>query len=758
MGTIDQAEGQEQDGHLLLTGATGFLGQATLERILAGHSRLRVTLLVRGRTGTTAQERVDRLLRQPVFSRWRERVGAEAAAAEVAARVSVLDGDLGNKDLTLPDDLTAVVHGASTVSFDPPVDEAFRTNVQGVRDLYEAVLRSGGNPHVVHVSTAYVNGVHHGPVPEKSLRHDVDWRSELAAAEAARAFSEADSRRPATLRGLFAEAKKVHGKSGPRSTAVAAEARRQEWVEKQLVEHGRLRAKVAGWHDVYTFTKALGERVAETLLTGKRPLTVVRPAIVESALRHPYPGWIQGFKMAEPLILAYGRGQLSEFPGRPDGILDVIPVDMVVGAVLAAAVRPPEPEEPHYLHVSSGDRNPLTFREMYEHLHRYFTENPMTDGSYGHVTPPTWEFPGATRADRLLRTGEKVLDLAQDALLRAGHSGRARRWQDDLTTTREETDALRRLSDLYGDYVQNEAVYRTDKLLALHHSLTPEEAEPGGFDPADIDWGVYLREIHFPAVTGSRRGPDRRRSRSRGPKDVNPTGDDRTVAVFDLEGTIVSSNLIETYLMAKLNELPRGEWAGELVDLLRKMPGYLSAERNDRGEFIRTFMRRWEGFEEAELRKVVADKVGDALLRRAHPQAIRRIRQHRRAGHRTVLITGTLDVLVEPIAPLFDETVTCRLHVRDGICTGFLDRPPLVGEARAAWLVQYAETADLDLASSYAYGDSYSDRPLLEAVGNPVAVNPDPRLYRHATRKRWAVADWTAHTMSAVDSMVETVW
>ncbi|MEV6631998.1 HAD-IB family hydrolase [Actinoplanes sp. NPDC051470] len=758
MGKIDQAEGHEQAGHLLLTGATGFLGQAVLERVLASYPRLRVTLLVRGRTGTTAQERVDRLLRQPVFKSWRDRVGAEAAAAEVAARVSVLDADLGNKDLTLPDDLTALVHGASTVSFDPPVDEAFRTNVQGVRDLYEAVLRSGGNPHVVHVSTAYVNGVHHGPVPELSLKHDVDWKAELAAAEAARAFSEADSRRPAVLRGLFAEAKKVHGKSGPRSTAVAAEARRHEWVEKQLVEHGRLRAKVAGWHDVYTFTKALGERVAETLLTGKRPLTVVRPAIVESALRYPYPGWIQGFKMAEPLILAYGRGQLSEFPGRPDGILDVIPVDMVVSAVLAAAMRPSEPDDPHYLHVSSGDRNPLTFREMYEHLHRYFTENPMTDGSYGHVIPPTWEFPGFSRADRMLRTGEKLLDLAQDALLRAGHSSRARRWQDDLTTTREETDALRRLADLYGDYVQNEAVYRTDKLLALHHSLTPEEAAPGGFDPADIDWGVYLREIHFPAVTGSRRGPDRRRSRSRGPKDVNPTGDNRTVAVFDLEGTIVSSNLIETYLMAKLNELPRGEWAGELVDLLRKMPRYLSAERNDRGEFIRTFMRRWEGFEEAELRKVVADKVGDALLRRAHPQAIRRIRQHRRAGHRTVLITGTLDVLVEPISPLFDETVTCRLHVRDGICTGFLDRPPLVGEARAAWLVQYAETADLDLASSYAYGDSYSDRPLLEAVGNPVAVNPDPRLYRHATRKRWAVADWTAHTMSAVDSMVETVW
>ncbi len=89
------------------------------------------------------------------------------------------------------------------------------------------------------------------------------------------------------------------------------------------------------------FTKALGERVAEELLTGELPLSVVRPAIVESALRHPYPGWIDGFKMADPLILAFGRGILPEFPGLPDGVLDVIPVDIVVNATLAAAAAPP---------------------------------------------------------------------------------------------------------------------------------------------------------------------------------------------------------------------------------------------------------------------------------------------------------------------------------------------------------------------------------------------------------------------------------
>ena len=89
-----------------------------------------------------------------------------------------------------------------------------------------------------------------------------------------------------------------------------------------------------------------------------------------------------------------------------------------------------------------------------------------------------------------------------------------------------------------------------------------------------------------------------------------------------------------------------------------------------------------------------------------------------------MLITGTVDLLVTPLASLFDEVVASRLHTRDGRFSGFLESPPLVGEARAAWLRRYAATTGVELADSYAYGDSSSDRPLLEAVGHPVAVNP----------------------------------
>jgi alcohol-forming fatty acyl-CoA reductase len=758
METQTDQQGHLAGGHVLLTGATGFLGQALLEKLLSSYPTTRVTLLVRARGSSSGSDRLGNLLRRPVFAKWRESVGAEAAAQIVAERVSVVDAELGNTEVRLPGDLTAVIHAASTVSFDPPIDDAFRTNVQGVVDLYEAVRAAGGNPHVVHVSTAYVAGARKGTVPERSLDHDADWRTELAAAFAARESVEWDSRRPNVLRRALDEARKEHGKSGPRSTATAAEESRREWVDKQLVEYGRLRGQSLGWPDVYTFTKALGERVAEEMLTGHLPLSVVRPAIVESALRHPYPGWIDGFKMADPLIIAFGRGVLPEFPGLPDGVLDVIPVDIVVNATLAAAAAPPPVAEPAYYHVGSGSRNPLTFRRMYDNIKEYFTDHPMPDGGRGQIKAPTWDFPGSRRVGRLLRNGERALNVAQQALLAAPANQRTRRWQDDLTREKDRLEFLKKYSELYGVYTEAEVIYTDGRLLALHRALPADRVETHGFDAAEIDWEHYMQQVHCPAITGTmRKATSGRRTSVSGLPALKPTANGSTVAVFDLEGTLVASNVIETYLLARLCDLPRSGWPGELADLVRRMPRYLAAERRDRGEFLRTFMRRYAGADEAGLVRIVHEQLGDALLRRSHPQAIRQVRKHRQAGHRTVLITGTVDVLIQPLAGLFDEVVASRLHVRDGRYSGFLESPPLVGEARAAWLRKYAETAEVDLASSYAYGDSYSDRPLLEAVGTPVAVNPDPHLYRHAKSKRWEVVQWNAYTLPSGDTIAETV-
>ncbi|MFN2497273.1 MAG: SDR family oxidoreductase, partial [Pseudonocardiaceae bacterium] len=308
--------GRLAGSHVLLTGATGFLGQATLERLLSSYPDTRISVLIRPRGGRCAADRLSALLRKSVFRPLSQRLGADELARMASERVTVIEGGLDS--VMLPTDLDVVIHGASTVSFDPPVDEAFRTNVSGVATLYQALSATGSAPHVVHVSTAYVAGTRKGVVTETALDHEVDWRLELEMALAARTDVERDSRRPEVLRRALAEAGAEHAKAGPQSIAADAERWRTEWVTRRLVDYGRTRAQSLGWPDVYTLTKALGERVAEQLWAQLgRPLSVLRPAIVESALRHPYPGWIDGFKMADPLIIAYSRGVLREFPGLP---------------------------------------------------------------------------------------------------------------------------------------------------------------------------------------------------------------------------------------------------------------------------------------------------------------------------------------------------------------------------------------------------------------------------------------------------------
>ena len=107
--------------------------------------------------------------------------------------------------------------------------------------------------------------------------------------------------------------------------------------------------------------------------------------------------------MAEPIILAYGQGQITEFPGIPEGIVDIIPADLVVNTILAVAAHPPAPDAPAYYHASSGDRNPLMYYGLYEWVREYFEAHPLPERGRGYVKPPTWTFPGNLKVERMLR-------------------------------------------------------------------------------------------------------------------------------------------------------------------------------------------------------------------------------------------------------------------------------------------------------------------------------------------------------------------
>ena len=726
--------------HVFITGGTGFVGQAILERLLSSYPDTRISVLIRGKGSLSSAQRLAGMLRKPVFAGWIESVGGKAAAeVEFTRRVSAVDGSLSRID-AMPTDLDVVIHSASTVSFDPPIDEAFDTNVGGANTVYDAILATGADPHVVHISTAYVGGMRKGIAVERSLEHDVDWKAEHVAAISARDRVELESRMPEALRAQLDAARAEHGKTGPQAVAAVAEAARIAWVRERLVDFGRTRAESLGWTDVYTLTKAFAERVAEQKWGAEHRLTVLRPSIIESALRHPFPGWIDGFKVADPLIIAYGRGQLPDFPGLPDSVLDVIPVDFVVNATIAAAANPPERTTPQYFQVVSGASNPLPFHAMYGNVREYFLQNPLPSED-GDVAVPTWKFPGEARVERELLDAEQRLAKADQRVNTMRGSKRSRRIVDQIQKAGADLEVLRGFTELYRAYVQSELIFDDTNTRALDLALPAEIRADLGFDVTDIDWTDYFQRVHFPAITTMTRAFASRPSAKAPTERALPERTD-VLAVFDLEGTVVDSNLVEQYLLLWAGGVPKKRLATDLPDLFARLPGYVRTERRNRGDFIRDFMRRYRGFTVADLTRLADGSYGRAMRRRVYPAALERVAAHRAAGHRTVLVTGSIDLLVSPLREYFDEVIAGEMHEVDGVLTGYLDGPPLVDESRAAWLRRYAEQGGYDLAGSYGYGDSHADQIWLQLTGNPNVVNPDVPLYRHAKAKRWRVNEW----------------
>ncbi len=140
------------------------------------------------------------------------------------------------------------------------------------------------------------------------------------------------------------------------------------------------------------------------------------------------------------------------------------------------------------------------------------------------------------------------------------------------------------------------------------------------------------------------------------------------------------------------------------------------------------------------------------LLGRIRPEARRLLDLHRHAGRNTYIVSAAPVEIVESLAHSLGMTagIGTRGHVEDGIYTGGLDGPFCYGPGKVAAMEEFARWDGLDLAQCYAYSDSASDLPMLEAVGHPVAVNPDGRLARHARLHGWPIVHFSQRTKTVV--------
>ena len=484
------------------------------------------------------------------------------------------------------------------------------------------------------------------------------------------------------------KAEKEHSRAGLLTAARATEVARKQWVKDELVRIGTERARSLGWTDCYTFTKAMGERVVEQWRPrpGNRRASIVRPSIIESALERPHVGWIEGFKMAEPLILAYGRGELPEFPASADTIVDIVPVDHVVSAIVAVLAHPPEPAEVGYFHVSSGDRNPLTFSVLYSSVRTYFDHHPFTAGDRGAARLPEWRFPGARSVERLLtparRRGRSPTTWSATPPAATGLAT----WPASCTSRVDGWSSSGATSTSTWSTPPRSCASPTSRRWRSTPRSPPRTARTFAFDTAVVDWPHYFIDVHCPAVTAPVRRLDELRALRKKPAPVGlrqvSSGGTGIAAFFDMDGTLLSSNVIETYLWVRLRELDGGERFAELGRIASKVPSLVQAERRSRSDFLRGIYREYAGAREADLDAVVDEHLTDHILSRLSPDGVRRIREHRAAGHQTVLITGAIRPLTRPLLPLFDHIEAADLAVdARGVCTGHLASSPLVGES-----------------------------------------------------------------------------
>jgi len=217
----------------------------------------------------------------------------------------------------------------------------------------------------------------------------------------------------------------------------------------------------------------------------------------------------------------------------------------------------------------------------------------------------------------------------------------------------------------------------------------------------------------------------------------------KAAAFYDLEGTLVSTNLVHTLGFYARRQQGLWQTAKKSVGTLAKLPFFGITDLYSRNVFNEVFFRSYEGFSQDRLR-YFSDELFEEVLKPAiYDGTPELIAQGKKIGQRQIVLTGALDFTIERMMEHLgiDDYVANRLEFVNGYATGRVLPPVMASATKAKWIREYAEREDINLSESYAYSDSISDLPMLSIVGHPVAVNPDFRLKQTARQHDWAVLD-----------------
>jgi HAD superfamily hydrolase (TIGR01490 family) len=219
------------------------------------------------------------------------------------------------------------------------------------------------------------------------------------------------------------------------------------------------------------------------------------------------------------------------------------------------------------------------------------------------------------------------------------------------------------------------------------------------------------------------------------------TKEKRGAAFYDLEGTLVHTNLVHTLGFYAQRQQGLLQTITKSAKTLAKIPFFAATDIYSRNVFNEVFFKSYEG-ESIDRLRFFADELFEKTLKPAvFPGTFGLIEKSKKLGLRQVVITGALDFSVEPLCNYLgiDDFVANRLEFVNGYATGRLLPPVMAAATKAKWIREFAERENISLSDSYAYSDSISDLPMLSIVGHPAAVNPDFRLRQTALQHDWAI-------------------
>ncbi len=222
-------------------------------------------------------------------------------------------------------------------------------------------------------------------------------------------------------------------------------------------------------------------------------------------------------------------------------------------------------------------------------------------------------------------------------------------------------------------------------------------------------------------------------------------GAPRGLAFYDLDGTLVDFNLVHAALFIVTNLGAWSDRAVYLASLIARAPQLYRAEKFDRRLLNVVLFSGLRGVSRDRLRLLGEEYCERVLFDRFYTQARELLDSNRAVGIEPVLVTGSPDFIVAPLARELGvaDFAANRMIASRGIVTGRLMEPVMASTEKATWCASYAAARGVELSDCWGYADSYYDLPFLAPLGHPVAVNPDRRLEATALNRHWPIMHFT---------------